>query len=190
MAENNSAVLRRIWRQWYKPTLDDLFKEFESLSILLTPDAAIEQMDGLFKWVLDHTESADSSELTNDPIGRPTFRFDDVAMTREAHHYAVDLFYKYYFPREPGSQGKSRRGAPPLSMEYLDRILQLRRKGFNYVKIAEVLGQPKDRMRKQVEIAEKRYCEAVKRVRELGAAQSCKNGTNELALRPRAKPKS
>jgi hypothetical protein len=171
MVEQDSVTLRKIWRKWYKLALDGLFKEFEAANILLTPDAAIEEMEKLFKGALDHNESVDDPEPTNNPIEKPRLRFDDIAMTREAHHYAVDLFYKYFFPHKPGSQGKPRRGAPPLSTEYLDRILQLRRKGLNYVKIAEVLGQPKDRMRKQVQIAEKRYREAAIRVRELGAAQ-------------------
>jgi hypothetical protein len=183
MAEKNSAVLRRIWRKWYKPTLDDLFKEYESIDVLLTPEAAIEKMEELFKWVLDRSESADSSEPTSNPIGRPTFRFDEVAMTREAHHYAVDLFYN--FPRKPGSQGKPRRGAPPLPMEYLDRILQLRRKGIKPFKIAEILGQPKDRMRKQIEIAERTWRQALE-----GIEQIKQRSSHLVAREPAAKLES
>lgn len=88
-----------------------------------------------------------------------TLRFDFDAYRREAHHYAVDQFYKTYFPR--------RRGAPPLPDYYLDRILRLRRKGLNYVAIAEKLCQPKDKVRKQVEAAEKRRQEAVERIERI-----------------------
>jgi hypothetical protein len=68
-------------------------------------------------------------------------------------------------------KAKDRRGAPSLPTEYLDRILQLRRQGLNPAQIADRFGQPKDRVRHQVKIAEKRYRDAVEEARKLGAAQ-------------------
>ena len=183
MNDQDSAALHRIWRKWYRPTLDDLFKESESAGLWLTPSAAIEEMAQCFKSVLDRSDAGGSSQLKDNLLGRATFRFDDVAMTCEAHHYAVDLFYKYYFPRTPASTGKARRGAPPLPREYLDRILQLRRQGLNPAQIASRLGQPTDRMRHQVKIAERRL--AAERIRRLKVAQSRGNITSELVSKPR-----
>jgi KaiC/GvpD/RAD55 family RecA-like ATPase len=171
MVEQDSVVLHGIWCKWYKPTLDELFKEFESAGFWLTPDAAIEEMEKLFNRVLGRTEAAGGANPKNDAMQSTMFRFDHVAMTCEAHHYAVDLFYKYYFPRTPESKGKARRGTTRLPEKYLDRILKLLRRGKNYVQIAQLLGQPKDRMRHQVEIAEARFREVAARVRKLGAAQ-------------------
>ncbi len=184
MVEQESVALRQIWRKWYKPALDALFKEFESAGIRLTPDAAIEEMEGLFKSVLDRSESASESELKDNALNKMTFRFDDVAMTCEAHHYAVDLFYKYYFPRIPGSTGKARRGGTRLSETYLDEILKLHRQRKNPAQIAHLLGQPTDRVRHQVKIAEQRYREAIERVQQLGASQWARNITSESVPKP------
>ena len=160
MAGKDSATLRQIWRKWYKPTLDDLFKECESLGILLTPYIAIEQMELLLEDVSRHFEEECQSDAKKDPTpSRHYFRFDQVAFRREAHHYAVDLFYKTYYPRS---------GAPQLSIEYLNDVLELKRKGLNDPQIAERLGQSTDTIRKQVQIAEKRYREIVSSIRELG----------------------
>jgi hypothetical protein len=160
MAGKDSATLRQIWRKWYKPTLDDLFREYESIGILLTPCMAIEEMEQLFKAISLRFEEERRSEAKKDPTpGHRYFRFDHIAFRREAHHYAVDLFYKTYYPRS---------GAPQLSIEYLGAVLELRRKGLNDPQIAERLGQSTDTIRKQVRIAEKRYREIVSSIRELG----------------------
>jgi hypothetical protein len=142
--------LRRMWRRRYMSVLDSIFEQCASNKILVGPDEAMDWMEGLLKSLVTTGEEAPNE---GSPRESPTFRFDDDAFRREAHHYAVDRFYKTYFPR--------RRGAPPLPSAYLDRILQLRRKGFNYVAIAKELGQPKDRMRKQVSIAERHRREVV-----------------------------
>jgi hypothetical protein len=146
--------LRKMWRKGYRRLLDLIFEECASDGITVWPDEAMDWMDELterlFKTILQSEQGRDASG--SDSI----LRFDYDAYRREAHHYAVDRFYKTYFPRK--------RGAPPLPKAYLDRILQLRFKGWNYVSIAEKLGQPKDRMKKQVEAAEKRWREAVVRI--------------------------
>jgi hypothetical protein len=168
MAEQDSVTLRRIWRKWYRPALEDIFKDFESAGFALTPVDAIDEMFEMFKSVVTRGKSAGGSEPIDNALGKVMFRFDDIAMTREAHHYAVGLFYKYYFPRTVESKGKSRRGAPTLPMEHLDEILTLRRKGLNPAQIGKILGQPTDRMRHRVKIAEKVWREAIERVRKLG----------------------
>ena len=102
-------------------------------------------------------EQSKLDETMSDQVSN--LRFDFAAYRREAHHYAVDRFYKTYFSRK--------RGAPPLPTAYLDGILRLRFKGLNYVSIAEKLGQPKGRMKKQLETAEKRWREAVARIEQI-----------------------
>jgi hypothetical protein len=165
MPEKDSTVLRRIWRKWYKPVLEDLFKECAAIRVQLTPDRAIEEMEVIFGDVFRTVSAGTGKEANKDPDGEPglIFRFDEPAFTCEAHHYAVDLFYRTYFPRG----GTQRRGAPRLPTEYTDRIVRLKRQGMNYAQIAAMLGQPKDRMRKQVKAAEKRWQEAVCRIEEL-----------------------
>jgi hypothetical protein len=168
MPEKDSTVLRRIWRSLYKPLLEDLFKTYASIRVQLTPDWAMEEMDEVFSDVFRRINAENGPEAKKDPGAqpRPIFRFDESAFTREAHHYAVDLFYRTYFPRR-SVEGKSRRGAPSLPTDYVDRILQLMRRGLGYAEIAKNLGQPKDRMRKQVKAAEKRWSEALGRIEEL-----------------------
>jgi hypothetical protein len=171
MAGKDSATLREIWRKLYKPTLDDLFTECKALGILLTPYAAIEQMELLLEGVSRRFEEEGQSEARKDPTpGRRYFRFDQVAFRREAHHYAVDLFYRTYYPRS---------GAPQLPIEYLNDVLELKRKGLNDPQIAERLGQSTDTIRKQVRIAEKRYREIVSSIRELGERARHREATAE-----------
>jgi hypothetical protein len=173
LVESDSVVLRRIWRKWYKLTLDSLFSEFESKEFLLTPDVAIEKMELAFRRILSDSGSEAQPDSSSRP-GQP-FRFDETAFTREAHHYAVDLFYRTYFPREAGGERKSRKGAPQLSIEYLDRVLKLSDEGLEPHEIAERLGQSdpqaRDRIRKQILAGRKRYIEIVHNIRKLGAAQ-------------------
>jgi hypothetical protein len=146
-----AKALRAAWRKRYRFTLDAIFEEYAAIGVRVTPDEALELMEDLLcEWV-----SKDAS-VASDGTLRPLalFRFDFAAFRREAHHYAVDQFYKTYFPR--------RRGAPPLPDYHIDRILALRRKGWNYVAIAKELGQPEDTTKRQVEVAEKRCRERLK----------------------------
>ena len=143
--------LRAMWRKRYRFTLDAIFEEYSSVGMMVTPDQAMDLMEDLLReWV--NKDASEESKGTS----RPTvlFRFDSDALSREAHHYAVDRFYKTYYPR--------RRGAPPLPDYHLDRILALRRKGWNYVAIAKELGQRADTTKRQVEVAEKRCGERLK----------------------------
>jgi len=149
--------LRQTWRKRYTQVLDMIFEAFASEKIIVEPDEAMDCMEELLeRWVSD-SQQAKPGEGTSRPSS--DFRFNFAAYRREAHHYAVDRFYKTYFPRG--------RGGEPLSTSYLDSILRLRFKGLNYVAIAEKLGVPKDRMRKQVEAAEKRWREAVEGIEHL-----------------------
>ena len=101
MVEKGSVILRRIWSKLYKPALDDLFRGAASKNVFLTPDAALEVMEQAFKSVFFLVDDRiDSAVKKNSPsASRLYFRFDRIAFRREAHHYAVDSFYKTYFAR-------------------------------------------------------------------------------------------
>jgi len=99
MIKKGNVVLHQIWRMLYKPVLDSLFSETASKGVRLTPDMAIEQMEKLFETVFLCVEQEGSSATKKglSPSPRLYFRFGRVAFRREAHHYAVDLFYSTYF---------------------------------------------------------------------------------------------
>jgi hypothetical protein len=171
------------WIDIFQQSLKDIFDAARISGVRLTPDKAMAMLDDDVA-AFEKAGGLEGNAGSASP-SLPALRIDVVAIRRKVHHCAVDLFYNTYFPRKAGTEGKPRRGAPSLSDEYLDQILQLCRKGLNYAQIADRLGEPKDRIRKRIEIAERRYREAVERVRELGAAQLRKNGPPERALRKR-----
>jgi hypothetical protein len=149
--------LRQVWRKRYEFLLDSIFKECASREITLSPDEAMDWMEEFLNKLANDVERSKLDETRSDPVS--ILRFDATAYRREAHLYAVTRFYKTYFPRK--------RGAPPLPTAHLDRILQLRFKGMNYVSIAEKLGQPKGTMRKQVAIAERRWRQAMEKIEQI-----------------------
>ena len=148
-------ALREMWRKRYSQVLDWIFEEYAS-GKLIRPDDAMDLMEELLEKLVGEDEQSSLDRTTPRPV--PIMRFDFDAYRREAHHYAVDRFYKTYFPRK--------RGAPQLSEGYLDQILQLKSKGLNYVAIAEKLGQPKDRMRHQVKAAELYWNKVAERIKQ------------------------
>ena len=149
--------LREMWRKCYTQVLDMVFEEFASQEIIVGPDDAMDCMEDLLeRWssvVQKSKEDEDASKLNT------VLRFSSAAYRRDAHHYAVDQFYKTYFPRK--------RGGEPLPMGHLDRIWTLRRKGKNPVQIAALTRQSPDTVRKQLAAAEKRWHAAVERIEEI-----------------------
>jgi hypothetical protein len=146
--------LREMWRKRYTQVLDQIFEAFASQEIRIGPDAALEEMENFLERLCNQSrqdESKDASSAT------AVIRFNFAAYRREAHHYAVDRFYRTYFPQK--------RGAPPLPEYHLDRILALRRKGKTPLAIADKMGLRKDTAKYQVEAAEKRWHEAVDRIK-------------------------
>jgi hypothetical protein len=147
--------LRQMWRKRYTKVLDVIFEEFSSQGITVQPDDAMDLMGDLLKeWLNDEPPAAPADQ----PHPRTPFRFNFAAYSRDAHHYAVDQYYKTYFPRKRGGERH------PTS--YLDEILRLLGKGLNNVAIAAKLGVPKDRMRKQIEAA-KRWHEQLEKIEEI-----------------------
>jgi len=152
-----SRELRKMWRNRYRDLLDSIFDECASHKIIIGPDDAMDWMEDFLQKLASDDEQLQLDETVSRPVSN--LRFDVPAYRREAHHYAVDRFYKTYFPRK--------RGAPPLPEAYVDRILQLRFQKLNYISIAERLGEPKGRVKKQVRAAEKRWQEAVARIEQI-----------------------
>lgn len=104
-------------------------------------------------------------------LGATTIRrLDTAALRRDAHHYAVDLFYRSYYPR---------RGAPPLSLGYLDSLLNLKAQGLNNQQIAKKLGakteeevkKGADRIRKELDAVKERHAKMVNEIRKLASCQ-------------------
>jgi hypothetical protein len=149
--------LRKMWRTLYAHVLDSIFEECASNEITVGPDKAMDWMEGCFEKLASDGKQSSLDEAISGSTSN--LRFDFAAYRRDAHHYAVDRFYKTYFPRK--------RGAPPLPDFYFDPILRLRFKGWNYAAIADELGLPKERIRKQVPIAEKRWREAMERIEQI-----------------------
>jgi hypothetical protein len=152
-----AKALRELWRKRYEFILDVIFEEYAAEDITLLPDEAMASLERVLEKLVNDTEQ--STPNVGVPRSVDVLRFNRAAYRREAHHYAVDRFYKTYFPRK--------RGGEPLPEAYLDRILGFRFKGLNYVAIAKELGQPRDRVRKQVEAAEKRWQEAVEKIEQI-----------------------
>ena len=99
MARKSLAILHGIWRSLYKPVLDNLFRESLSADVCMTPDVAIKEMEKLLESVFLSVQGAGGVKRKKvpTPSARLHFRFGSVAFRREAHHYAVDLFYNTYF---------------------------------------------------------------------------------------------
>jgi len=142
--------LREMWHKRYSQILDMIFEECASDEITVGPDEAMEWMEALMERLVRENRQSDPKEDASGPV--PVLRFSFEAYRREAHHYAVDRFYKTYYPRK--------RGGEPLSISYLDQILELKRKGMNNGQIATLMKQRRNTVAKQLAIAEKRWPEA------------------------------
>lgn len=144
MLRKSLAALSRMWRTFYKPMLDNLFRESKSAGVRLMPDVAIDEMEQAFRSLFFSVDEASADTLKNAP--RPSrrlyFRFDRTSFRREAHHYAVDCFYDTYFPSKHASTrahakivggGHKRlsikRGAPLLSQPQMIREVLLKHGG-------------------------------------------------------------
>ena len=156
MAGKAFDILRRIWRKLYKPTLDDLFRESASRKVLLKPDVALTEMEHIFKSVFQNVEAEGrSAKKVPAPRVGLYLRSDRIAFRREAHHYAVNLFYKTYFSRKQGAsraastiagsnhgQAASQRGETVWSQPRMIRmVLQEHGKPLHADKISEAIAK-------------------------------------------------
>ena len=151
------AILRQIWRKLYKPTLDNLYRESASRRVRLTPDVALAEMEQVFQSVFQSVEAEGNSGAKRVPAPRLglSFQFDRIAFRREAHHYAVNLFYKTYFSRKHESpratsrfvgnnRGRAalRRGRSVLSQPRMIRTVLLEHRGpLHADKIGEAIAK-------------------------------------------------
>lgn len=151
MTQGASLPGKKTWQNLYKSTLDLIFQECSQSKLVITADCAIDLMEELFAKMIERDKQSNAEPRAS--------RLNFVALRCEAHHYAVDVFYKTYYGRK--------RGAASLSLEYLDRLLTLRRQGRNESQIASSLGQRKDTIRKQLQLAQSVWHEKVRKIEEL-----------------------
>jgi hypothetical protein len=170
----SSKMVKTKFRFIFKRFLDEMFEVAITAESRLTPDAAMRELDDVLESVL---EAMDKTKTATVRPSRP-LRIDVVAARQKIHHYAVDLFYRTYFPRKAGMEGQPRRGATGLPLEYLDQVLKLSREGKNPAQIATLLGQvgpgAAGRISKQIRLAEKRWAEMLANIRRLGAIQQAR----------------
>jgi hypothetical protein len=96
--------------------------------------------------------NADRTQAQQENFPLELARFDVSKLNREAHHFAVDLYYNAIRPS---------RGAPPLRPEYLTQIVDWHSKGLSPRQIAIKMGlkssdQSTDKVRKQLRAAKNR----------------------------------
>lgn len=93
------------------------------------PDTAVDNMESVLRSVFE------SALPSQPPIALESSarlrRMDCIALRCDSHHYAVGVFYKTYYPRS---------GSPPLSIAYLDSLLEMEKQGLNDVQIATKCG--------------------------------------------------
>lgn len=149
----------------FKGYIEDIFQTAATCGKSMTPDICMTELDISIESV--YKQIATTRVDTNLAA---RLQIDVVAFRRTIHHHAVDLFYKYEFAARGGNDGKTKRGAPPLLNEYLDQLMAMDAKGFNLAKIADKMGQSdpqaRDRIRKQLAAAKKRFSEAAQRLRQ------------------------
>jgi hypothetical protein len=131
-----------------KMFLESIYDKAVAEGRTLFPDGAIKE------WVEFHKNAAkvEQEKIHISVIEKELQRFDEIAMLHKLHRYAVDLFYKHYFPRKSG--------APPLSKPYLAYLRFLDDLGFSNRQLALQenpqlekglqTSQAKDKMRKRV----------------------------------------
>ena len=161
------------WIQIFEESVADLFGLARNCGVRLTPDQAMAELDDALESAL---AKARVSEAGKDSAHapHPPLRLDAVAFRRKIHRRAVDMYYNTYFPRKPDAAGKPRRGGSRLSDEHLDLVLSLAKQGLTLREIAKRLGYSdakfgspaKDRVRKQIDIAVRRWNEIVTSIRQ------------------------
>ena len=144
--DNLVPSAREFSRKLMRSLLKGIYERAARSSRIPTPDAAIEKMHELIVQLSGGKDGTRASESFPAELAR----IDVGNLEREAHHYAVDLYY---------AAARPRRGAPPLQPPYLNHLLALRAEGLSPRKIAIRLGfgsshDGEDRVRKQLRIAQ------------------------------------
>ena len=147
-ARKGTLVLsaREFSKELTRSLLKGIYEDAARDNRIPTPDVAMEMMRKLIAQLTGGTDGTREQESFPADLAR----FNFAQLEREAHHYAVDLFYAAVRPR---------RGAPRLQPGYLNQLLALRTEGLSPRKIAIRLGlgsshESEDRVRKQLRIAQ------------------------------------
>src|SRR5262249_1814095 len=86
--------LREMRRKRYTHLLDSIFEECASEGITVGPDKAMDWMEGCLEKLVSDGKQSSLDETMPAPVS--SLRFDFAAYRRDAHHYAVDQFYKTF----------------------------------------------------------------------------------------------
>jgi hypothetical protein len=141
---------RLLWRDLFSASLDAIYQDSAARGAFLTPDAAMAAlMDDLA--ALFPSRKGAESEMGTTARTHLQPRMDRIAGLRDAHRYAVNLFYRTYFPRK---------GAPPIPEDDLAKLLDLHERGLSYGQIAQEFKLPypqsKDMIRKRIAVAKQK----------------------------------
>jgi hypothetical protein len=152
---------------YVKLTLEQIFEIAQEQKQMLMPDQAMLKLAS----VISRAPKIKGEPLDPDSQHRSLAKFFNsrkfkrsdtlkygVALTREAHHYAVDLYYRM--------NGYVEKGAPQVATEEITEILLLREQGLSYPKIARKIGLPFDtpgNQRKSADVVRKRIAAEKKR---------------------------
>lgn len=128
---------KAMWRALYRAILDTAFEDSSKSGLHMTPDQAIET---LYSELAIHFPKSKLTRTDGRPLLQP--RIDLMAGRREAHHYAVDLYYRTYFARN--------KGAPRVSESDNVKLLEARERGLTYRQIAEMTNLSIEAVRKRI----------------------------------------
>ena len=134
---------------YWKRTLEKMFKEAEANGEFLWPDDAMRRLNAIL------LEAGKKQNVTAILEGK---QVDPIAYWRDLHIHAVNLHYRTYYPRK---------GAPRLSDEHLNKLLDMHEKeGLSYkdiamklelnLKTSEEIETAEDKYRKRIQTARKR----------------------------------
>jgi hypothetical protein len=144
-AKENFPDIKTEVDEAYKARLVDIFAQAKNLGETLWPDAALWKLESEIKNLVGGSPEKPSI------LARRKTRVSlksGIARKKQLHHFAVDQFYKTYFPDVSG------RGRPRLPAEDREDVKQLREAGASWSEIPQKLGDPdgtkaKDKYRKR-----------------------------------------
>ena len=138
---------RELSKQLNRSALKHIYDEAKRAGRIPTPDAAMEALHSH-----NRQRIGDTDKEAKEVFPPEMARFDVSQVFRDAHHIAVDLYYRALYPRK---------GAPPLRHEYKEQLLRWQSGGLRPRQIAIKLGlgsskEKEDLVRKQLLIAKGR----------------------------------
>jgi len=132
MAHKKKESLTAITESFLKELVRSIFDEMlvkAGPDSVPHPDAVMEELPKRFAFLV-----GPSKKKGGKPDNVSQIRVDTARAQRNAHHYAVDLFYDSLVAR--------RRGAPAYRAEDNARLVDLHSRGYSYAQIAKMLKLP------------------------------------------------